>query len=204
MGGLVSKGALDDLARNGRAAQFSHLELQAFGTPWGGFAMAESAHILPGGALISRAVGFPMGPDIGPGSQFMESLSQPWPENMALHIYQGTADHVAQPEASSTSSRYNSIEANAQSITLIDGFKHTDYRNAGPELMNASRQTPVQGFEAVQLEKHTPSLPRNKPLKLLKIRQRQSASGEHFSTARQGGPLPLPDYLGPGATSGIP
>ena len=155
MGGLVSKGALDEIVRDGHASDFQHIELQAFGTPWGGFAMAESAHIIPGAAAISRAIGFPMGPDIGPGSDFMKSLSQPWPSNMDLHLYQGSADHVARPEASSTEARYDAIEANAKSVTVIEGFKHTDYREAGPELMNASRQAPVQGFDSVPLDVQT-------------------------------------------------
>lgn len=151
MGGLVSKGALDEMAKDGHAADFKHIELQAFGTPWGGFAMAESAHILPGAAAISRAVGFPMGPDIGPGSDYMKSLAQPLPGNVDLHMYIGSDDKVARPEASSTHARYDSVEANAKSVTVIEGFKHTDYREAGPELMNASRQAPVQGFESVPL-----------------------------------------------------
>ncbi|MBC8737142.1 alpha/beta hydrolase [Paraburkholderia sp. UCT31] len=151
MGGLVAKGALDELARDGQAADFKHIDLHTFGTPFGGFALAEPAHLMPGGAAISNAVGFPMGPDIGPGSPYMKSLAQDWPANMDFHMTVGSKDHVALPAASSTHERYNEIEAKAQSITVVEGYQHTDYRNAGASLLNAAKQEPVAGFDTLPM-----------------------------------------------------
>lgn len=71
-----------------------------------------------------------MGPDIGPHSDYMMSLAQPIPANGKLHIYVGTADHIARPETFRTKARYQSIEARAVTITDIDGFNHVAYNTA--------------------------------------------------------------------------
>jgi hypothetical protein len=150
LGGLISKGALDEMVRNGHAADFKNVDLQAFGAPIGGFVMGDLADVMPGGRLISNLIDRPAGPDIGPHSDFMKSLAQPWPENMNLHLYVGSEDTLVRPEASSTKAQYDTIEANAKTVTVIEGLGHVDYNSIGPEILNASRGEPVQGFQSVR------------------------------------------------------
>lgn len=147
MGGLVSKGAVDELSRTGAAAEFKSIDLHAMGTPWGGFAVGDLARYTPGSEFISKAVGFPMGPEIGPGSDYMKSLAQPMPANGELHIYKGDIDKVATPAMDSTRERYASIEKNAMSATDMEGFGHNDYKKAPPEVLEVSRDAPVPGFD---------------------------------------------------------
>lgn len=147
MGGLVSKGAVDELSRSGAAEGFNSVDLHALGTPWGGFAVGDLARYTPGSEFISKAVGFPMGPEIGPGSDYMKDLAQPMPPNGELHIYKGDRDTVATPEMDSTKERYASIEKNAVSATELEGFGHNDYKKAPPEVLEVSRDAAVPGFE---------------------------------------------------------
>lgn len=92
MGGLIAKGAIDELSRNGEAQDVAHLEIWVFGTPWVGYALADLASFFPAAETISFAIGYPMGPDIGPHSDYMRSLAQPMPANGVLRIYLGTDD----------------------------------------------------------------------------------------------------------------
>lgn len=147
MGGLVSKGAVDELSRSGAAADFKSVDLHAMGTPWGGFAVGDLARYTPGSEFISKSIGFPMGPEIGPGSDYMKSLTQPMPANGEFHIYKGDVDNVATPAMDSTKDRYASIERNAVSATELEGFRHNDYKNAPPEVLEVSRDAPVPGFD---------------------------------------------------------
>jgi triacylglycerol esterase/lipase EstA (alpha/beta hydrolase family) len=154
MGGLVSKGAIDELSRNGQAQEFQYIDLQAFGTPWGGFAIADLV-VVPGSETISRAVGYPMAIDIGPSSDFMKSLDQPMPKNSELHMYLGTADDIAKPEAASTISRYQAIESQATSVTQIEKFDHTAYSSATADILNSPHNDMVPGFEVVNAPSQT-------------------------------------------------
>lgn len=149
MGGLVSKGALNELVREGEAGEFKHLELHTFGTPWGGFALADVAQILPGAETVSQAVGYPMGPEIGPHSAYMKNLAQEWPANMEFHVYSGTTDNVAIPDASSTKERYEAIVGKADSVTLLEDFKHNDYVETGPQVLGAGKGQSVPGMETL-------------------------------------------------------
>jgi hypothetical protein len=136
MGGLVAKGALDELSRSGKAKNFTRLEILAFGTPWGGYSFADLAAVLPGSETISKIIGYPMGPDIGPHSQYMKSLAQAMPANGELRIYVGTKDDIALPTGASAKSRYQSIEMRAARTTTMEGFDHVAYNMASPECLN--------------------------------------------------------------------
>lgn len=151
MGGLVSKGALNELARTGESADFKHMELHTFGTPYGGFAAADLALVIPGSTAVSNAIGYPMGPEIGPHSDYMESLAQKWPDNMEFHVYQGTTDKVAAPDASFTKDRYADITSHADSMVLMEGFQHDEYVEADPQVLNAGRGGQVPGMDATEL-----------------------------------------------------
>lgn len=147
MGGLVAKGAVDEMSRTGAADSFNTLDLHALGTPWGGFAIADLARYTPGSESISNAIGFPMGPEIGPGSDYMQSLAKPMPQNGEFHVYKGDVDTVSTPEMDSTKARYDSIERNATSATELVGFKHNDYSKAPPELLDSTIGKPVPGYD---------------------------------------------------------
>jgi hypothetical protein len=151
MGGLVAKGAIDELSRTGEAEGFQSLDLHALGTPWGGFAAADIIRYLPGTELISNAIGYPMGMEMGPGSDYMSSLTREMPSNGEMHLYTSSADSVATPEVDSTKARYASIEANATSATEIADFKHGDYNKASADLLEASRGGAVPGFDTETL-----------------------------------------------------
>lgn len=149
MGGLVAKGAIDELSRRGEAERFAHLEIRAFGTPWGGYAFADMVPFLPGSETISTAIGYPMGPDIGPHSDYMKNLAQPMPANGELHIYLGTADNIARPEGARTKERYKSIEARAVSVMDIEGFNHVAYRTVPADLLNVPGNDAASEYENI-------------------------------------------------------
>jgi pimeloyl-ACP methyl ester carboxylesterase len=144
MGGLVAKGAIDELSRTGEAERFSHLRVCAFGTPWGGYTLADLALIMPWSESISRLIGYPMGPDIGPDSAYMKSLASPLPPNAELNIYVGSIDDVALPDTRFTKARYKSVEVRASAIMTIEGFNHVEYNKASAELLNALSQRNVK------------------------------------------------------------
>ena len=152
MGGLVAKGAVDELSRNGDAAGFNTVDLHAMGTPWGGFAMADIVRYLPGSDAISHAIGYPMGPEMGPTSPYLSSLAQPMPTNGELHIYRGTADDVATPEATRTKERYDSIEGLATSVTELQDYGHSDYAKMPLELLSPYLERPLPGIEILVME----------------------------------------------------
>lgn len=130
IGGLIAKGAIDELSRNGKAHAFTRLDLHAFGSPWGGFAILKFTLKIPGSAVVSRLLGYPMAYELKPGSSYLASLSRPMPENGAMHLYVGNADNIALPGRSVTRRHYASVEAHAATITLIEGATHDDYNQA--------------------------------------------------------------------------
>lgn len=151
MGGLVAKGAVDELSRNGEADNFGQVDLHAFGTPWGGFALAELTR-LPGAEAVSHAVGYPMGPEMRPSSEYLSSLSQPMPDNSQLHLYVGTTDDIALPGSSFTQGRYSAVEGIATSVTHLEGFGHNDYNQAPVEVLGAAHGEAIPGFDQLSQE----------------------------------------------------
>lgn len=148
MGGLVAKGAIDELSRNGEAAGFDQVDLHAFGTPWGGFAMAELTK-LPGAGLVSEAIGYPMGPEMRPSSDYIESLARPMPGSGQLHLYVGTADKTALPGSNLTEEPYKAIEAIAASVVEIYGYGHDSYNEASANILTSYTGEIAPGFERV-------------------------------------------------------
>ncbi len=127
IGGLVGKGAIDQLSRTGAAGTFTRLDLHAFGTPWGGFALLEVAMKVPGSIALSKFFRYPMAPELRPSSRFLASLAAPMPPNGELHLYVGTDDGVAQPDTAAARQRYAELEAQARTVTELDGVRHNDY-----------------------------------------------------------------------------
>jgi pimeloyl-ACP methyl ester carboxylesterase len=156
MGGLVAKGAIDELSRMGKAGSFHHIRIDTFGTPWGGYTLAELASILPLSRYLSKAIGYPMGPDIGPNSDYMKDLAQPLPANAELNIYIGTADHTALPDGKAARIRYNSIEELATVVLNINDCDHVAYnQKTAPLFVNHH----LAGFSPLK----TPAPPNTAP-----------------------------------------
>lgn len=146
MGGLVSKAAINDLAQTGDAQNFEKIDFHALGTPWGGFAVSS----LPFTETLAPLVGYPMGGEMAPNSEFMQKLSaQELPDNVHISIYQGLGDSVSIPGSQWTADRYNANLAQADAYITIEGYGHTDYRNAGPDILRAGQGIEPSGFEAI-------------------------------------------------------
>lgn len=172
MGGLVSKGALNELVSNGESQNFKHIDFHAFGTPWGGFIAGDLAKITPFSETISEKIGYPMGPEIGPHSDYMKGLEQKWPENMDFNVYKGTADNTATPGSGWTNERYEAIAGKADTMVVLEGFNHTDYRETGAEVLKAFRE-PVPGMDTVAVTE---------------VPQRDSQVAQNESTHERGRP----------------
>lgn len=162
IGGLVAKGAIDAITRDGRAHTFERLDLHAFGSPWGGFALLDVALRMPGSDAMSRTFGYPMAPELRPASGFLASLAQAMPGNGTLHMYVGMADHVALPLQSASRARHASAEAIAASLTTIDKLAHGDYSRATTlaRLVRQVQARPCQTVQTAQTARCTPTLAR--------------------------------------------
>jgi pimeloyl-ACP methyl ester carboxylesterase len=136
MGGLVAKAALNELAATGESKNFNRIEFDAFGAPWGGFAVVD---YLPAVKTVSKMIDFPMAAEMSPHSAFMQSLAADWPSNMQFNVYHGTADTISGPEVEATKERFAATVNKADSMTYINDFKHDDYVNAGTEVMSVAR-----------------------------------------------------------------
>lgn len=130
IGGLVAKGAIDALSRSGEAHAFNHINLHALGTPWAGFRVMRFALSVPGSRFLSTLAGYPMAFELSPDSDFLASVRTPMPANGKLHLYHGDGDNVALPAGTRMKSAYALLEAQAATITTIEGFRHNDYKYA--------------------------------------------------------------------------
>lgn len=83
MGGWVAKAALDRMADGGSIDGFDSIALTTLGTPWGGFQRANIVwHLraVPTRGLaraFSRAIGRPMGFEVGPRTPFVRARLPP-------------------------------------------------------------------------------------------------------------------------------
>jgi hypothetical protein len=159
IGGLIAKGAVDTLSRTKHAALFQHIDLDTFGTPWGGFAILDIAMIVPGSAIISRMFGYPMAAELMPGSDYLTSLAQAMPSNGTMHVYVGNKDNIALPLVFASRQRYERNEGNAATVTIIDNLTHDSYHQALPlvELMqqqafNSNSPAPLSHFVILRSE----------------------------------------------------
>lgn len=126
MGGLVASKALHKLGTND-ASRLVSIELRTYGTPWGGFFMANFARWVPGSQAVAKLLGFPMGAEIGSKSDFMESLHEPLPDNVKLVIYESKDDAVAYPKVASAVSQYESILTQASEVHRLSQVGHDDF-----------------------------------------------------------------------------
>lgn len=129
MGGLVAKHALDRMAASGLIDRFRTVQLNALGTPWGGFQLANLVRHAPFPLTIGRLIGYPMGAEIGSGSAFMKGLATPFPPNASLNIIHGATDAVATPRRSEEIERYDAVVKIAGSHEILPDVDHTGFRD---------------------------------------------------------------------------
>lgn len=127
IGGLIAKGAVDRLHREGLAASFNTLELHAFGTPWGGFPGADLAHTNPLGHLVSYLARNPAWLDLGTHSDYLAALARPMPPNGQLFNYFSVYDEVALPGTDAAAQRYQALLQHASVSVRVSGDDHTAY-----------------------------------------------------------------------------
>jgi len=156
MGGLVSKAALNELVRDGHANEFKQIQLSTFGTPYGGFILADLALVLPGAEMVSKAIHLPMGPEMGPHSSFLKSLAMDWPANMEFNVYRGLQDTVSTPETAATENRYAAITRHANTLADLEETDHVGYRSENPKVLLAAKGEPVPGMTTVEIVRAEP------------------------------------------------
>jgi pimeloyl-ACP methyl ester carboxylesterase len=128
MGGLVAKRALDILGSE--TAAYATVELRAYGTPWGGFWVANFARWLPLFNFVSDAFGLAMGPEIGTSSPFMEALKRPLEGNTSLTLVESEDDGIARPVSLAGREQYAAIRSLASQVLTLRGVGHDDYAMA--------------------------------------------------------------------------
>lgn len=128
MGGLVAKRALHAMG-SAETSRFTSIELRTYGTPFGGFFLANFARWLPGSAAIAGLLGVPMGLEIGSTSEFMEGMQMPMPAHTRLVVTDSSADTVATPQAASSVQRYNAVLSVAAEVRRLESAGHDDFVN---------------------------------------------------------------------------
>jgi hypothetical protein len=106
------------------------VDLIAAGTPWGGHWSGLLAASMPGGALVSRWLGVPMGPEMAPTSRFLLELTQPLPASVRFVVVESGADDIAQGASASTRARYEAIAGQGFRLEL-PGVGHDAYSRLG-------------------------------------------------------------------------
>lgn len=137
MGGLVAKHALDRMAESGTIHRFRSIELNALGSPWGGFRLANLVRYAPFPVTVGRLIGYPMGVEIGSGSDFMRRLAMPLPSNAKLNVYHGTADSVATPRQREEIERFHALVRIAHRHIILHGVNHAGFRDPDAIAPNA-------------------------------------------------------------------
>lgn len=137
MGGLVAKHALDRMAASGTIHRFRSIELNALGSPWGGFRLANLVRYAPFPVTVGRLIGYPMGVEIGSGSEFMRRLAMPLPSNAKLNVFHGTADSVATPRQHEEIERFHALVKIAHRHIILPGVNHAGFRDPDAIAPNA-------------------------------------------------------------------
>ena len=134
MGGWVAKAALDRMTADGSIDTFERIELTTLATPWGGFGRANIVwrlrHVPTTGIAraFSRAIGKPMGFEVGSRTPFVRARRAPLSPRVTFHVFEGGADETATPRTREERENYEAVVALAATRTLVRGARHTDMR----------------------------------------------------------------------------
>ncbi len=123
MGGLVALQAVRGLP----SGRYDRVALHTYGTPFGGFYLANFARWLPGAGTVAGWLGFPMSVEIGSTSPFMTALAKPLPEGVELNIVDSHEDKVARPETAAACEDYKTMLARSTDVQHLVGIKHAEY-----------------------------------------------------------------------------
>lgn len=135
MGGWVAKAALDRMTADGTIDAFEAVDLTTLATPWGGFGRANIVWRLrhvptPGIArAFSRAIGKPMGFEVGSRTPFVRARRAPLSPRVTFHVFEGGADETATPRTREERENYEAVVALAATRTLVRGARHVDMRH---------------------------------------------------------------------------
>jgi len=135
MGGWVAKAALDRMTSDGSIQAFDAIELTALATPWGGFARANLVWHLRGvptrgiARAFSRAIGKPMGFEVGSRTPFVRDRRAPLSPRVTFHVFEGEADETATPRTWEERENYEAVVALATTRTRVRGARHADMRH---------------------------------------------------------------------------
>lgn len=129
LGGLVARRALYELLQSSDYDGIA-VDLIAAGTPWGGHWSGLLAASMPGGALVSRWLGVPMGPEMAPTSRFLLELTQPLPASVRFVIVESGADDIALGASVATRARYEAIAGQGLRLEL-PGVGHDAFNRFG-------------------------------------------------------------------------
>lgn len=144
MGGLIAKHALDRMAASGSIHRFRSIELNALGTPWGGFRLANLVRYAPFPVTVGRLIGYPMGVEIGSGSDFMRQLATPLPPHVRLTIFHGSADSIAMPRQREEIERFEAVVDIAHRHVVLPGVNHVGFRD--PDILAPSERVDSAQF----------------------------------------------------------
>ena len=134
MGGWVAKAALDRMTADGSIDVFESVELTTLATPWGGFGRANIVWRLrrvPTTGIaraFSRAIGKPMGFEVGSRTPFVRARRAPLSPRVTFHVFEGGADETATPRTREERENYEAVVALAATRTLVRGARHADMR----------------------------------------------------------------------------
>jgi hypothetical protein len=134
MGGWVAKAALDRMTADGSIVGFEAIELTTLATPWGGFGRANIVwrlrHVPTTGIAraFSRAIGKPMGFEVGSRTPFVRARRAPLSPRVTFHVFEGGADETATPRTREERENYEAVVALAATRTLVRGARHADMR----------------------------------------------------------------------------
>jgi hypothetical protein len=154
MGGWVAKAALDRMTADGSITAFESIELTALATPWGGFQRANIVwHVrhLPTPGLaraFSRAIGKPMGFEVGSGTPFVRARRAALPPHVTFLVFEGGSDEIAGPRTAEERENYEAVVALAAERVTVADARHRDMREPFVRLNAVVSAVPAEGAGA--------------------------------------------------------
>lgn len=121
LGGVVSKKALLVFEEQHGSATFKNISFTAVSSPFGGFASADMAEKMPFFKSIAKMFNVAMAPDMGPSSQFYQSISQPLNPHIKTNFIESPSDPVVSSSNPLVMARYAEVTQSFQNKIVVDG-----------------------------------------------------------------------------------